>query len=77
MAFLSRTVGKELCDILGLDGNKVRKITLTFEAESIVMADAAIYVETEEYDKIKPILKRYKMVPIDSLQTEFAKDEKE
>jgi len=57
-------VGKELCDILGLDGNKVRKITLTFESQSIVMADAAIIVETEEYDKITPILKRYKMVPI-------------
>jgi len=64
MAFLSRMVGKELCDILGLDGNKVRKITLTFESQSIVMADAAIIVETEEYDKITPILKRYKMVPI-------------
>ena len=64
MAISSQKVGKEICDILGLDGKKVRKVVLMFEANSLVMVDAAIYVETEEYDKIKRILKRYKMVPI-------------
>jgi len=73
----NKNVGKEICEILGLDLMKTRKVNLTFEANSLVMAGAAFYVETEEYDKIKLILKRYKMVPIDSLQTKFAEDGKE
>ena len=76
MGITSMMVGKDICDILGLDSKKVRKITLVFEANSIVMADAAFYVEAEEYDKIKPILKRYKMVPTDPLQAEFIENEK-
>jgi hypothetical protein len=60
----NKKVGAEICEILGLNPMKTRKVTLVFESNSIVMADAAIYVETEEYDKITPILKKYKMVPI-------------
>lgn len=63
-AIACKAVGKEICEILGLDPMKTRRVNLIFESNSLVRAGADILVETEEYDKIKPVLKRYKMIPI-------------
>ncbi len=61
MAKTRNGFGIEICKVIGLDPNNVRKITLTSEATSVDVVEIEYYA-TED---LLPIIKKFEMVPVD------------
>ena len=53
-------IGKEICDILGLDSNKTKNITIEIKAEDVIMVTIQQYLQEQEYIQLKDVLKTYK-----------------
>ena len=59
-------LGTKVCDALGLEPSKVRKITITLPSNGPALVKAEQYVNAEEADRLFNIIsKRYHLVEAD------------
>lgn len=63
MAVSSQEIGKEVCNVLGLNVKKVRKLAVVFEAGAIVKVNVEILPDKNDMDGILSIFQKYKLVP--------------
>jgi hypothetical protein len=52
-------VGKEFCEILGLDPSKVQTINIVIDTDSALHADVTMFIEKDQVGKIKEIIKQF------------------
>jgi len=64
-AVTARSIGTEICEVLGLDPMKTGTITMEFRPHEVVIAVAHLYVQQDEAERIKEVLTRYTLVPKD------------
>jgi len=59
MAMVSIKFGKELCEILGINPDKVQKINLRVEVGKLLCADVTRLVADEEANAVVSCLEKY------------------
>lgn len=61
MAIAGHQIGKVLCDALGLEGRKVKRLTLDVRAHHVVMVRVTEYVEADAIERMAEVTKRYRL----------------
>jgi hypothetical protein len=63
MSVLSNSVGKEVCALFGLDGQRVKRVEIVFQSGNVVLVNATMYAEKMDLHHLFEIVKRFKLVP--------------
>jgi hypothetical protein len=56
-------IGKDICEVLGLDARKVHTIEIKVVPDEAVIVTVKQYVQLEEFKKLNEILTKYELVP--------------
>jgi len=61
----SHTIAKEICAVLGVDGNKVKDMTIYMPTNDIFTIDIQIMPDGNDVEQVDAIMKKFRVVPVD------------
>lgn len=64
MAVLAHHVGKEVCELLGLDPKTTYRVEFVFKAGDLVRINAAAHATREQVDGLFDVVRRFKLVEV-------------
>jgi len=62
MAIMGYVVGREICEILGLNSKMVNKIEIIISPNDVATVEVVMYPDEKEFDEIISILKKYEFI---------------
>ena len=60
-----RNVASAICDLFGLDPNKVNMLTLRFEAGDVAHLTAQLWADVDDMRGLVTVLRQYRVIPVE------------